>query len=169
MSPTVQRRSVLDVSALPGAAIVARIRRLIVTAVLAALAYSALMTASKGSCPGSMTADGEFIDATGKVVNAAPDCVSLELGPSGLVYLTIVAIVIHALTLVLRHANDVPSAARFLERAAAAIVVLVVASIIIAQVWFAMIPLTEGNSTGPYFYPFPFGTVELVIEPMTTS
>lgn len=169
MSPTSQTELVQEASVLPGAVIVARIRRLLVTAVIAAFGYGALMTASKGYCPGGVTADGEFIDAAGSLVDMAPTCINLTLKPNGLIYLVLAAIVLYALTVVLRRASDVPSAVRYLDRAAAATAILIVASIIIAQVWFALIPISDWNGSGTFFYPFPFGSVELVTSPMTTS
>ncbi|MFU8948041.1 hypothetical protein ACLRGF_15065 [Mycetocola zhadangensis] len=139
------------------------------TAVLAVVGYGVMAAASKSYCPGGVTADGTFIDAAGDPVEAAPMCISLTLGPNGLIYLAVALIVITTLTAVLRHATDVPSAVRYLDRAAAAVTILVLASVIIAQIWFAMIPVTDWNGSGTFFYPFPFGSVELVTSPMTTS
>lgn len=52
------------------------------------------------------------------------------------------------------------------DRAAAAIVILVIASIVVSQVWLGMIPITEWDGTGTFDYPFPFGSVELEATPM---
>lgn len=153
----------------PGAPVVVRIRRLVVVAVFAAVAYGVFMSASKGYCPGGVTGDGAFTDAAGRVVEVAPTCINLTLGPSGLIFLAIAAIVIGALTVVLRRANDQASAMRYLDRSAALIAILVVVSVIISQVWFAMIPITEWDGAGTFFYPFPFGSVDLVTHQMNTS
>ncbi|GAA3871353.1 hypothetical protein GCM10022381_13060 [Leifsonia kafniensis] len=151
---------------MPMQPIVARIRRLIVLAMISALGYSAFATASKGYCPGGVNADGSFIDAAGNATELAPSCISLTLQPSVLIFIGIFAIVIGALTFVLRRAHDVPAALRYLDRGAAAVVILVVASVAISQIWFAMIPITDWNGAGRFFYPFPFGSVDLVITPM---
>jgi hypothetical protein len=169
MSLSLQPEGVREADALPTQPIVARIRRLVVLAMVAALGYSALTRASKGYCPGGVNADGKFIDAAGNVTELAPSCVNLTLQPSVFIYVGIFAIVIGALTFVLRRASDVPAALRYLDRGAAAVVVLAVASVAISQVWFAMIPLTEWNGAGTFFYPFPFGSVDLIITPMQTQ
>lgn len=168
MPQSIQSDLVHVAPALPGAAIVARIRRLIVVAVFAAVAYSAFMSASKGYCPGGVTADGSFTDAIGNVVDIAPTCINLTLRPSGLIYLAIVAIVIGALTMVLRRASDQASAMKYLDRAAAGIAILVVLSVIVSQVWFGLIPITDWDGAGTFFYPFPFGSVDLVTTPMNS-
>ncbi|UNK69589.1 hypothetical protein [Microbacterium sp. H1-D42] len=155
-------------SALPGFEVVARIRRLLVVGVLAALGYAAFMSASKGFCPGGVS-DGGFIDAAGNPTDVAPTCVNLTLRPSPLILAAIAVIVFWALTRVLRRAVDVPSAIRIVDRAAAAIVILVVASVVISQVWFALIPLTDWDGTGTFFYPFPFGSVDMQTSPMQVS
>lgn len=150
---------------IPAQPIVARIRRLIVLAVLAAVVYGVLTVASKSYCAGGVKADGTFIDSSGAPIAFAPNCVNLTLRPSVFVYIGIIAIVIGALTVVLRKASDLPSALRSLDRAAAAVAILAVASTVISQVWFGMIPITDGT----YFYPFPFGSVDYVSTPMETQ
>ncbi|MGO2468564.1 MAG: hypothetical protein ACTH8M_08870, partial [Microbacterium gubbeenense] len=45
--------------------------------------------------------------------------------------------------------------------------ILTFASVAISQIWFAMIPITDWDGTGTFFYPFPFGSVELDTEPMS--
>ena len=91
-----------------------------------------------------------------------PSCVTMTLRPSPLVYLAIAAIILWALTRVLRKANGVASALRVLDHAAVAVGVLVTVSILVSQVWFALIPITEWDGTGTFFYPFPFGAVDMV-------
>jgi hypothetical protein len=138
-----------------------------VVGLAAAVGYSMFMTSSKGYCPGGVTADGSFIDAAGNATDTAPTCVNLTLQPSPLILAAIAAIAFAAITMVLRRAADIPSALRYLDRAAAAIVILAVISVAISQIWFAMIPITDWDGTGTFFYPFPFGSVELRTEPMS--
>ncbi|SEN68920.1 hypothetical protein [Cryobacterium luteum] len=169
MSLSLQPEGVQEADALPVRPVVARIRRLIVLAMFAALGYSAFTVASKGYCPGGVNADGTFIDAAGNVTELSPSCINLTLQPSVFIYIGIFAIVIGALTFVLRRASDVPAALRYLNRGALTVVVLAVASVAISQIWFAMIPITDWNGAGTFFYPFPFGSVDLTITPMQTQ
>ena len=149
--------------------IVAHIRRLLVVALASGIAYALFLGASKGYCPGGFDADGGFIDAAGRATTAAPMCVTLTLGPSPIVYAAIAFIVIFAISKVLKKAPDGEAAVQILGRATAVIGILIAVSIVIAQVWFALIPVTEWSSSGPYafYYPFPFGSVDLAIAPMT--
>lgn len=151
--------------------IVAHIRRLLIVALVSGIAYALLLRASKGYCPGGFDADGGFIDAAGKATTSSPMCVTLTLGPSPIVYAAIAFIVIFAINKVLKKAPDVEAAVQILGRATAVIGILIAVSILIAQVWFALIPVTEWSSTGSYafYYPFPFGSVDLAIAPMTAS
>ena len=158
MLPQVEMPVLKDV-AVPGAEIVDRIRRLIIVALVAGVAYSVLTAAGKGYCAGG------FTDAAGNPVDTVPSCVTLTLRPSPLVYFAIAAIILWALTRVLRKANGVASALRVLDRAAVAVGVLVTVSIVVSQVWFALIPITEWDGTGTFFYPFPFGAVDMVSTP----
>lgn len=167
MPQTLRSKTSLEASSLPGVEIVARIRRLLVVGLVAAVGYSMFMTGSKGYCPGGVNADGSFIDAAGNTTDTAPMCVTLTLQPSWLVFFAIAAVAFGALTMVLRRAADVSSAIQYLDRAAAAIAILTVASVAISQIWFAMIPITDWDGTGTFFYPFPFGSVELETEPMS--
>lgn len=153
----------------PSAPTIARVRRLIVVAALAAFGYGAFTTGSAGYCPGGVTGDGRFLDADGKATEAVPSCVNLTLQPSGLIYVAIVALVIGALTMVLRRATDERSAIRYLDRAAAVIVILAVVSIVISVVWMRMIPITDWDGAGTFFSPFPFGSIDVNISPMTTQ
>ncbi|GAA1923630.1 hypothetical protein GCM10009775_14990 [Microbacterium aoyamense] len=156
-----------ELTRLPGAPIIARIRRLIWTAIGSALVYSTFISASKGGCPGGVDADGGFVDANGVATEIAPMCTSLTMRPSWIVLVALAAIVLGVLGRVLRRAEDETAALRMLDRAALAIMVIAGASIVIAQVWFAMIPLDGFGGTGTYVYPFPFGAVELDTYPMT--
>lgn len=169
MSQTSRSEALLKTSSLPGVEIVARVRRLLAVGLAAAAGYSLFMTSGKGYCPGGVTADGGFTDAAGNATETAPLCVNLSLQPSALIFIAIAAIAFAAITMVLRRAADVPSALRYLDRASAAISILAVASVVISQIWFAMIPITDWDGTGTFFYPFPFGSVELRTEPMSVG
>lgn len=169
MSHTSSSETLQTTTSLPGAEIIARIRRLLVVGLLAAAGYSMFATAGAGYCPGGVDADGGFIDAAGNATDTAPMCITLTLRPSALVFIAVAAIAFGAITLVLRRAVDVPSALRYLDRAAAAIVIITVASVVISQIWFALIPITEWDGTGAFFYPFPFGSVEMDTQPMSVG
>ena len=95
-----------------------------------------------------------------------PSCISLTLQPSVLIYIPIIAIVLTAINSVLRRATDLPTALRYLDRAAAAILILAIAAVLISQIWFSLIPITDWNGSGTFFYPFPFGSVDLDVTPM---
>lgn len=140
---------------------------MIVVAAFAAFAYYVLMTSSKGFCAGGVAGDGRFIDSAGNVIASAPPCIQLTLRPSGVIFIAIVAIVIGALTLVLRRARSESDAIKYLNRATAAIGILVAASILISHVWFWTIPITEWSGSGVILFPFPFGSVDVVISTMS--
>jgi len=169
MSLPLKPEGLPEADALPLRPVVARIRRLVVLAMLAALGYTAFTVSSKSSCSGGVNADGTFVDAAGNVTELAPSCISLALQPSVFIYIGFFAIVIGALTFVLRRASDVPAGLRYLDRAAVTIVILAVASVAISQIWFAMIPINDWNGAGTFLYPFPFGSVDLTITPIPTQ
>lgn len=150
-------------------AVIARIRRVLILAVIAALVYPTLMVASAGYCPGGVDGNGGFIDASGRPVDEALPCVQLTLGPSPLVYVGIALIILLAIGRVMR-ASDEPTALRTLDRAAIGVGALVVVAVIVSVVWFRMIPL-EGFSSESWsvFSPFPFGVISVDVTPMTES
>lgn len=158
-----------SVSLLPGAAVVARIRRLVVAALIAGVGYATFAAASRAYCPGGFSADGGFVDAAGDPTDVAPQCISVTLRPSPLVLIAIAVIVVWALHAVLRRAADEASALRILDRATLIVAIVAVASLVISQVWFALIPITEWFDTGVLVFPFPFGLVDMVVGPMTAS
>ncbi|MEL0625407.1 hypothetical protein V6245_00465 [Salinibacterium amurskyense] len=146
--------------------IVARIQRLIITAALAAFGYGAFLMAGRSYCPGGFSGDGDFIDADGNVTESVPQCISLTLGPSGVIYVAIAVITILAIRAVHRRASTVADAVRYLDRAAASVVILAVASLVISYVWFWQIPIMDWDGGGTFFFPFPFGAVDVNISPM---
>lgn len=154
---------------LPGSAVIARIRRVLVLALIAAFAYSVLSTGGKAYCPGGFDGEGGFIDAAGNPTSQAPMCISLNLQPSPLVFLGIVLIVLLAIGRVLKTADET-TAIRTLDRAAAWVAVLAVCALAISRVWFGLIPITDLDlSSFHVFGPFPFGFIDVEISPLRTS
>lgn len=153
---------------LPGAELIARIRRLLITSLAAGVAYLILPRGSRAFCPGGVDGSGGFLDANGDPTGVAPSCIQLTLAPSPLVIIAIAVIVIACLTRLLRRAGTVGEALRILDRAALAIGILVAVSIAVAMVWFWMIPITDWTPAGAtsLFFPFPFAAVDVTVTPM---
>lgn len=152
-------------AALAGVVVIARIRRVLILAVVAALAYSVVMNGSSGYCPGGFDNNGGFIDSSGQATDQAPMCVGMQLRPSILVYIGIGLIVLLAIGRVMK-ASDELAALRILDRATIAIGVLGVIAAVVSVVWFRMIPIqdfTGGSWT--VFSPFPFGVITVEITP----
>lgn len=166
-TPETARNAAPGAGTLAGAEIIARIRRLIIVAMLAAWGYSLFTVASKGYCPGGITGDGAFLDASGQITDVPPECISLLLKPSPLVFIALAAIVVLTLSAVQRHAIDTASALRYLNRAIFIVLIVAVASAVIARVWFSLIPLQDWPETGTLIYPFPFGAVDMTVKPVT--
>lgn len=145
-------------SALPGASVIARIRRLLIVTGLVAVGYAAFTTSSRGTCVGApATQQGEQVGS----------CIALTLGPSPLMLIAFVVVVIMALGRVLRHALTEADAIRILDRTALTVGIVAVASVVIANVWFQLIPIETYDPIGGYrfFFPFPFGSVDVVTTP----
>jgi hypothetical protein len=138
-------------TAVPGGAILIRLRRLIAVSILAALVYSLLTTGSKGYCPGT----GE----------AADSCVNMALRPSPVVYIALAILVFAAIGAVLRRAATEASAIRLIDRAATAAIGIAGVCALVSIVWFALIPIESWNGGGTFFFPFPFGSVEMTVTP----
>ncbi|WP_435748753.1 hypothetical protein [Microbacterium sp. PMB16] len=133
-----------------GAAVVGRIRRVLLLSAFAALVYSWMLTGSRGLCVGGADGGGDA------------RCATLNLKPSFLVYVAIALIVLLALGRVMKAADET-AAIRTLDRAAFGIAVLVIAAIVISQVWFRMIPIEDFLAgTTSVFSPFPFGIIDVV-------
>lgn len=151
---------------LPGAEVIARIRRVLVVALIAVFVYAALSTGSKSYCPGGFGGNGGFIDSVGNPTTQPPMCISLALQPSPLIFIGVALIVFLALGRV-RKATDEPAAIRTLDRAAAGIVILVVCALTISRVWFGLISVTDLDPNSfQIFAPFPFGLIDVVTSPM---
>lgn len=143
------------------------IRRLVIVSVIAVFLYPVFMTASRGYCPGGFDGQGGFIDASGRAVDEAPRCIQLALGPSPLLYVGLALLVVLAIGRAMK-AHDELAARRTLNRSAFAVVGIVVLAIVVSHVWFRLVPI-EGFMSGSWviFSPFPFGTIDVEIAPMT--
>ncbi|MGD8195294.1 hypothetical protein ACEXQB_012525 [Herbiconiux sp. P18] len=146
-----------------GALVIARVRRVVITAVLAAIAYSLVTTASRSQCAGPST----MVAGTDGTLTNAQACISLAVGPSPLVYISFVVILIVALSRVVKKAEREADALRTLDRAAMAIAIVAGASILITVLWVAMVPLDTWSPLGSFsiWYPFPFANVDTTITP----
>lgn len=145
-----------EVSALPGAVIVARIRNLVIAAVVAWAVYSTFTHGQKSACADSSAAvDASFLNR----------CVELRLAPSPLVAIAVIAIVLLALRRVLRTAVVEADALRILDRATVIIGAVTLGSLIIGLVWFALIPVPDPSGPISVVYPFPFASGELIFTP----
>ncbi|GAA1962964.1 hypothetical protein [Agromyces allii] len=153
MPETLERPPSDAITSLPGAPIIRRIRRLLVVAGATGLFYGVLGTASKGGCPGGVTGDGGYLDANGDPTSVVPMCVTLTLRPAPIVLLVIVAIVLIAISRVLRSARSETAAMRTLDLAAVAIVGLTVAWWALTLVSFLSIDLQAWDGVGPFPYP----------------
>jgi hypothetical protein len=152
---------------LPGATVIGRIRRVLIVALVAGLMFPLFTHGSKGRCPGGVSSDGGFVDATGQPTTEAPRCVTLELGPNPLVFVGIALIVLLALGRIMRAADE-PAALRTLDRAAILVVVLVLVAAVISQVWFRLVSLeTFDSDSWSVFSPFPFAIIDVEITRMT--
>ncbi|MCK2035291.1 hypothetical protein KZC51_04000 [Microbacterium sp. SSW1-49] len=157
------------VAGLAGVAVIGRIRRVLILAVIAAMIYPTLMVASSGFCPGGVDGNGGFIDASGRPVDEPLPCIQMTLGPSPLVYVGIALIVLLALGRVMR-ASDEATALRTLDREAIGVAALVSVAVVVSVVWFRMIPLDQFSSgSWSVFSPFPFGVISVDVTPMTES
>lgn len=166
MPETLDHAPSAALSTLPGAAVIRRIRRLLIWAIGAGVVYGTFGTASRGSCPGGFTGDGGFIDANGDATAVAPQCVQLNLRPSGIVFVVIAVIVIWAITRVLRQATDEAAAMRILDRAVIVIVTGVAAWMVLTLVSFLSIPLDQWDGSAPFWFDFTLGVVEVDQSPM---
>lgn len=154
-------------SDLPGRAVVARLRRVLIVSLFAALIYPAFMGASSSYCESGVDGSGGFADAAGRPVDEALSCIQLSLGPSPLVYFGIALIVLVAINRVLRAPGEA-AALRILDRAAIGTGALVLVAVVVSQVWFRLIPITEFMSGSfSFLSPFPFGLIESSNAPLT--
>jgi hypothetical protein len=116
-----------------------------------AVGYAFLSNGSRAFCPG-----------TGP---AADSCVSLHLHPSPFVFAALAFVVLVAIGRVLRRAGTEADAIRILDRAALVGTAIAGVSLLVSVVWFGLIPLESWNGGGTFFFPFPFGSVDLTVTP----
>lgn len=166
MPDTLDRLPAASLSTLPGAAIIRRIRGMLLWSVGTAIVYSALSTASQGRCPGGVTGDGGYIDSNGDPTDVAPMCVNLTLRPSPIVFIAIAAIVIIAITLVLRRADSERAALRIIDRAVILMVAVTIGWAALTMVSFFAIPLESWDGVDPFMIPFTFGNTDIDVSPM---
>jgi hypothetical protein len=152
MTPTVEAGLL---SRLPAGPVLMRVRRLIVTTGIAAFVYTVLSSGSAGSCSGGgTTADGTVSRTT---------CATLALRPSWAVFAALAVIVFVAIGRVARRAETLEAANRVLDRAAIAIVAVVLVSAAVGLTWMMLLPPESLTSGGTIVFPFPFSTAELTV------
>lgn len=128
------------------------------------------MLASRGGCFGGINAgSGDFIGFDGQPTETEPLCYSLQLGPSPFVLLALGIIVVSALTRVLRTARSEADARRTLARAALAIVLVTIGSMVVAVTWFMLLPVDDWQGTGSLIFPFPFANVDIETWPISQN
>lgn len=166
MSESLDQRPSASPSTLPGAAILLRARRLLFWALGAGIVYGFLMVGSKSYCPGGFTGDGGYVDGEGQPTDVAPQCLSLTLQPSFVVYLAIAIIVVVAFTWALKRAGSEAAAIRTLDRAVVVVIAVAGASILIGHIGFWMTPVTEWDGISTFWFPYPLGIVGADSSPM---
>jgi hypothetical protein len=130
------------------------IRNLVIWVVCWGVAYNVGATASKGLCAGGEAADG------------VQHCTRLTMGPSWLVSLALVVIVVVALTRAGRHARTPAVAVRMLQRTALVIALVAAGSIALSLLSFFALPLDGASGMVSGWLPFPFATVTVGQVPL---
>lgn len=167
MTDTIERPSGAAAQSLAGAPVIRAIRSMIICALIASAVYGMVVHASRGFCRGGSTGDGGYLGADGKATDAVPQCIQLTLSPSVFVFIAFGGIVLWALGAVTKRARTEAHALRILGRAMLAISITMFASVIIAFVWFFLMPVDQWDGThAGFLFPFPFGAVDLSITPM---
>lgn len=132
-----------------------RIRRLLLSAGIAAFVYTVLSTGSAASCSGGGTGpDGAVTQAT---------CANLALHPSWVVYAAFAVIPFVAIGRVARRAQTLDEANRILDRSATVIALLTAVSAAIGLAWMALVPIDSLARGAAVLFPFPFSAPELTI------
>lgn len=167
MTSTLEQSEPRTTSGLPGAAMLRRLRALIVVAAITAFAYSGMVAASKSQCFGGFGTDGGYIGTDGRASETAPLCVSATLHSSPVILIAIAVIVVVAIGRVLARARDEASAILTFQRAGLVVIVLAVVSIIVGYAWFALNPLDGFLGEGFHYLGFPFVTADVTTAPMT--
>lgn len=91
----------------------------------------------------------------------------LTLGPNPLTFGAFAVIIIVMLSRVLSTAHTETDAVRIIDRSGRIVVVLAAVSVVVSQIWFGLIPVSDWTPTRSYSFlsPFPFGSVDLSITP----
>lgn len=127
--------------------VVRGIRRLLVTAVLAALICSWVILASKGGCY-----------ETGA-------CVDMQLRVSPVLFFGFAVIVFLALGRIINRNLDPFAATRVLDRAGLVVKIVGLVAIVVAHAWFWAIPWEEfATRGGTIVSPFLFGIIEVTFS-----
>jgi hypothetical protein len=154
------------VAEIPGAIVLRRVRKLLITALVGALAYSLLTTGTWARCLGGYDGSGGFIDGSGEATELAPTCLTLTLRANPLIYVVLALIVIGALSSVLKKSRSEADALRYVDAAAVVVVLLLATCIVVSHVWFWNLPVQDWDGgTTDFFYPFLFGSVTADITP----
>lgn len=143
-------------------------RPLVVWAVICGVLYSAFTRASAGRCFGGVSGDGGFIDRDGRPTETPPSCVALDLGPSWVVQLAVVVIVVWAIRRAARR-ESADAARQTLQRATLGVALVCLGAFAVAQTWFALVPIEHWDGTRSLLLPFPFGWVETSTSSMTVA
>ena len=153
-----------EVSTMPGSEVIVPVRRLIITALVAAIGYSMFSTASRARCPGGVSSDGGFIDEFGKSTEVAPSCISMTLHPSPLVYLVLALIVVWAVTRIAR-GRDEATVLRVLSWTGPTVILVTILAIVLSRAAFSSIPIEYWDGTSDLPVPG-WLHVDVVIAPM---
>lgn len=146
MPDALTRPAPAPLAPLHGAAVLHRVRRLLIWALVTGIAYSVLGGAGAAYCPG----------------RSATRCVSAQLEPSAGVFVGLAVVVIVTLGRVLRTAADESEAIRRIDRTVVWIVGFVIVWTVITHVSFATIDLSTWDGTEPFFFDgVRFGTITI--------
>ncbi|MFT3945016.1 MAG: hypothetical protein QM705_14505 [Ancrocorticia sp.] len=142
-------------------AVMSRMIRLLIAALLCGFAAGQGLTASKGVSFGGMTGDGQYIDSSGNPTDHPPEYVSMTLRVSPSFYLAILLILIVVLVFA-RRAGNARAADSAMRRGAAALVVFTVVVILGGQLWFSRLQLVESDIGTQRTLTVPFVVAEIV-------
>ena len=128
--------------------VVRGIRRLLVTAVLAALISSWVILASKAGC----------YSETGV-------CIDMQLRVSPVLFFGFAVIVFLALGRIINRSLDPFAATRVLDRAGLIVKIVALVAIVVAHAWFWAIPMDDvATGGGVVISPFLFGIIEVTFS-----
>jgi hypothetical protein len=167
MSITVEKQATVR-EPLPGERILSRAFWLIVVAVASGFAYSTLLLGSHGGGRGGMDANGNYLDANGNPTTTPPVEMNAVLHANPAILVLLGVIVLGAIILVLRFARDEHTAVRIINLAMIVVAVVAVCCVVAGYVWFFATPLDHWTGNGLHYSGFPFASVNVTTQPMTT-